>query len=738
MGIINILKFGKRRGSAARIVYGTLISLSLGGCEGAVGQLVPQSNSGPITLDGFYVNDDFPQPQQKIMLQVDFSCAQSSCPRSSIQYYRSDDPIISSGRIPIINQNLKSLEKGQQVSQLVDINAPSAGIHYYGVCIEDQCSDGIQVEIQGVLFAGSFEVNKTSAVIGENIKLSLSMFCIGGMCMERTVSFHGSYAKDIDADDSLISTSMSSPIRNRKYSTMEIDVKAASSGIYYYGACIRDDCTAGAQVTIYTDEDGDGYGENEDIDDDGDGLIEVSNVTELHNMRWVTDGSGYRTNATAIKKTTGCPTNSGCRGYELVADIDLADVEYHRGPGRYGSLMRWLPIGGLYLNGPRGTITPPFNTIFEGNDFTIRNMTINHIGLKPIGFFTSIGSAAVLRNIHLQDVYVAGFFNVGGLVGEAWEGGSIINVSVQGRVYADDFNAGGIVGSAIARGGRRVHIVSSSMSGDVVSAGSAAGGLIGEGHHATIIDSSVRGKVLAGSGSAGGLVGHGDHTTIIASSVRGSIKGLASVGGLIGKGSGTKITASYAHANISGGDYQYSAAAIAKAALLFPVGYPSINAHFVEFMQAIDYALGINNHIGGLIGYDKAKATISNSYSQGMLSGLNNIGGLIGKGIGSNITTSYARNSIDGHSQTGGLIGDGKEIYTTASYWDSDVNGINDKVDGEYKTTEELKRGADDTNGISIYDGWTHLCPQDDTIEVWNFGTDNQYPIIQCTPDLLE
>ena len=82
------------------------------------------------------------------------------------------------------------------------------------------------------------------------------------------------------------------------------------------------------------DVDGDQTNDNDgadgiiDIDKDGDGLIEICDLEGLSEIRYQLDGSGYTTSADATKIAQGCPT-AGCRGYELVKDLDFkADASY--------------------------------------------------------------------------------------------------------------------------------------------------------------------------------------------------------------------------------------------------------------------------------------------------------------------------------------------------------------------------------------------------------------------------
>ena len=58
------------------------------------------------------------------------------------------------------------------------------------------------------------------------------------------------------------------------------------------------------------------------VDDDGDGLIEILDLTMLHNMRYNLEGTTYRTNIRGVADASGCPS-SGCFGYELISNLSF-------------------------------------------------------------------------------------------------------------------------------------------------------------------------------------------------------------------------------------------------------------------------------------------------------------------------------------------------------------------------------------------------------------------------------
>ena len=78
-----------------------------------------------------------------------------------------------------------------------------------------------------------------------------------------------------------------------------------------------------------TDSDGRQYRDrfslaaNVDADSDGDGLIEIHSLLDLHNMRHNLAGTSYKGSADSAGGSAGCPADTGCRGYELMDDLDF-------------------------------------------------------------------------------------------------------------------------------------------------------------------------------------------------------------------------------------------------------------------------------------------------------------------------------------------------------------------------------------------------------------------------------
>ena len=204
--------------------------------------------------------------------------------------------------------------------------------------------------------------------------------------------------------------------------------------------------------------------------------------------------------------------------------------------------------------------------------------------------------------------------------------GATQNATIK-NIYLTDVNvtgydlAGGLVGDAELSVFSDIHVTGS------VIGNSAVGGIAGFTYRSYIVFSSFNGSVNAVN-DLGGLVGYFNDSSIRYSLSKGIVNGNMDVGGLVGFSSKSSISESHSESLVTGTEY------------------------------AVE--------VGGLVGYNYNKSTISKSYATGAVSGYDHVGGLVGENAGySKITDSYAWGavSIDGVDDpteiltVGGLVG---------------------------------------------------------------------------------
>ena len=215
----------------------------------------------------------------------------------------------------------------------------------------------------------------------------------------------------------------------------------------------------------------------------------------------------------------GCSTT--CAGYELRNDLNFdTDGDGDVDASDPGSYPNWTPIGGSYT------------TVFEGNNRTIFNLTMNTS--SHAGLFHSLSASSTVRSVGLAGVNVTitgtGSAYVGALARRSF--GTVIGVWSSGSLVggAGDF-IGGLLGYTEGR------LAASHSS--AATTGFAVGGLAGQAA-GQIVASFATGAVTGNtaSGHAGGLVGLISGTSTIQASyfagLATSTVSSASVGGLVG------------------------------------------------------------------------------------------------------------------------------------------------------------------------------------------------------------
>jgi hypothetical protein len=195
----------------------------------------------------------------------------------------------------------------------------------------------------------------------------------------------------------------------------------------------------------------------------------------------------------------------------LTADIDLAGQSFIQSPIAPDTSTS-SDFQGIAFTG-----------VFDGSNYSVRNLTIHGPDQDYVGLFGCIGSGGQIRNIGVVNADIQGNYSVGGLVGSNgdWSivGGTLTACYVAGIVSGDDY----------------------------------VGGLTGANHHGTITTCYATGNV-SGSNSVGGLAG-GTDGTISTCYATGSVNGDKNIGGLVGGCYDGTITTCYATGIASGDDY---------------------------------------------------------------------------------------------------------------------------------------------------------------------------------------
>ena len=493
------------------------------------------------------------------------------------------------------------------------------------------------------------------------------------------------------------------------------------------------------------------------VDKDADGLIEISTIEELNAIRFQADGSGYRAQSArdgGTLNSSGCPGGT-CSGYELTRDLDFGDADSYSTMNRVviAELRDWIPI-------------PEFDTTFEGNEFTISNLSVM-IDDDGVGLFENAEGNAVIRNISLAEVTVRGESEVGALVGE-FDGSVISNTHIlSGNVVVTEDTGGCMIGSVGS-----ATTISDSSANCTITGNATVGGLAGE-SSAVMRRSFAIGSImepqsnLNDTSNVGGLVGDNegliqDSYAVVDIRTQSVVDTpeFRGVGGLVGRNqSQGDIVSSYALGDVTivgdvrtdfvGGLVGNTEGQIVSSYAVGDVNVPlaTQSVSIGGLIGRVDGAMVDNSfatgnvegyrEVGGLIGsiggprvqrgFD---SVVNNSYATGAVSGDAQIGGLVGNAtLTGSISNSYAIGTISGQTEVGGLVGGSTRTITVLeSYWDIEMSGQTISAAGTSRTTVQLQMptAAGNTTG-TVYYTWNETN--------WDFGAETQYPALKYADD---
>ncbi|MFW6381081.1 MAG: GLUG motif-containing protein, partial [Bacillota bacterium] len=375
--------------------------------------------------------------------------------------------------------------------------------------------------------------------------------------------------------------------------------------------------------------------------------------------------------------------------YRQVKDIDLAYYPNWR-PLCDGSMEYITGTGWVYKD-------YPFFGLYDGDDYSIKNLSINRVDYGGSGLFSQLAGGAVLKNIRLVDCRLRVIWESGCLVGALtpwdYEPGRperivVENCSVTGaeiNIEERESYIGGIIGFA-GNGWYPIDLVDLSFEGSIFGdyETSFIGGIAGyispyeyEPYYGpiTVDNCHVKADIIAGEDGRyiGGIVGYTDsdsdeHEIIKDCSFRGKLVGDESVGGIIGFG-----------------------------------------GRFIENCHSTGEIITKTGNAGGIMGesgysyshlkncYSRCKIQVSEQKSI-----YYGAGGLVGSQWYGSISNCYAAGPVEADlsAGSGGLVGYLDEDTTVKScYYDREVSGQSDSGKGEPKSTTEMKKRG-------TYEGW--------------------------------
>ncbi len=322
--------------------------------------------------------------------------------------------------------------------------------------------------------------------------------------------------------------------------------------------------------------------------------------------------------------------------YGLLNDVRATGILTVNSSGaRVGGLVGYGHLATVTNSSFGGTVNSPdvaAGLIGEGYTLSFTNSDTSGTvsGHHYVGGFVGIASDTTIIKDSSNRATISGADYVGGFVGIQTGISALSNSFNHGRITGNG-SVGGLMGFV-----REEISINNTYNQGAISGVYHVGGLLGIGLKSINLTQVSNRGAITGNEAIGGLVGNGsDALTLTTSDNRGSISGTTSIGGLIGYANSPTINQSYNQGAISG-----------------------------------------TNRVGGLIGGSDSLTTMNNSYNLGAVTGSLSVGGLLGIGAGTtNINQSYNGGSVFGLTSIGGLLGQGQTTTIVDSYNEFVVTG---------------------------------------------------------------
>ncbi len=359
------------------------------------------------------------------------------------------------------------------------------------------------------------------------------------------------------------------------------------------------------------------------------------------------------------------------RSYQLVRDLDLLP------------LGDFVPIGDC---GPTGNCMRAlgefgFTGVFDGGGHVLRGLRVDLPERGGVGLFGVLAESGIILNLHVEDARVTGRAGTGALVGSNF--GVIYRSSAKGRVDAA-MAVGGLVGGS---GGL---VFAGSFKGDV-NGGQATGGLVGDMTGA--VYASEANATVKGERGLGGLVGLNTFGAVHDSHASGKVAGTNDVGGLVGVNTDARVRNSYATATVA----------------------------------------GEGNNVGGLVGFNSL-SSVRNSFAANEVSGVNGVGGLVGRNNGA-VMHSFATGPVRSGGASGAVVGivvegTAESVYPVGDEFEEPLTSLTGAKTGWAPVQAPATRLLDyycDANGNGFID------PAEQTRQnyIWRFDS-GRLPSLRC------
>jgi filamentous hemagglutinin family protein len=369
-------------------------------------------------------------------------------------------------------------------------------------------------------------------------------------------------------------------------------------------------------------------------------------------------GISFSAPATQGFKTQDGTNSANLKTYTLVGS--LADMYGLSNTATHYALASDIDASGFinplatpvnYANVRGGTYTGTF----AGLGHTINRLSLGTTGTANVGMFNTTGNGAIIRDLRLAGITIAGGDSTGSLVGYANNSLTLSNLMVDAYV-----NGSTTVNSSVTAPGYRY-----------------VGGLVGIAYGGTLSNAYVLNTPVSGGAESGGVVGWNDMTATNVHKTGNITANGNYVGGLVGNNNNAVFTNSDSTGDVTSSGNHYIGGLLGWS-----------NANVVSSWTSGNVtAAGGGNFIGGLVGIMGGSRSIIDSYATGNVnaSGNNWVGGLVGHIAGhGTVTRSYDSGTVTGNQYVGGLVGGtANNLYAYDSYFSgASVIGSSERVGG--------------------------------------------------------
>ena len=214
-----------------------------------------------------------------------------------------------------------------------------------------------------------------------------------------------------------------------------------------------------------------------------DNPYQISSADDLEEFRDIVNGENGKT-----RNSSACAILKN----DIVLNNDVLNSDGSLNEEKASTFEEWTPIG--YNKGTDDNI--PYNGTFDGNGHTVSGIYINTYEDNQ-GLFGYIGIGGTVKDLGIEDSWISGGNNVGGIVG--YSSGTIEDCYNTGSVSGGN-NVGGIAGTAYSA--KDCH------NEGTVSGSDCVGGILGRGADLNgVVNRCYNTGDISGEGGVGGIAG---------------------------------------------------------------------------------------------------------------------------------------------------------------------------------------------------------------------------------------